>query len=94
MDLGEHVVNNFELLNRYFIEDRYIRNILQRKVNWQENNNALSDEVDEGIFKNFSEFKLKQYINDQVLSILLSSVFTRFGNMYKKQMHPKSRKRI
>ena len=75
----------------------YFKNIVQLNIESEFINGEdewLGVDAEESIFENFSENKLKVYINDSLYSLLLNSLFSQFGEVYKKQMHPKARKKI
>ena len=55
---------------------------------------SIGAEKEEIVFENFSQEKLKIYIKDPLYSVLLNCLFSKFGEYYKKQMHPKARKKI
>ena len=94
--LQKYSSTHFSQLARYFINDRHTKSLVlsaYAKKNI-EDEKSLSEEVEEGIFKNFSERKLKVYINDALFALLLNSLFSKYSDVYKKHMHPKSRKKI
>lgn len=96
MGLSPFENTKFKQLCFYFIGDRHYKNKLLKanggnKLNVEK---SLPTEIEEGIFKNFSERKLKSYINDSLFAVLLNTLFLKYNEAYKKQMHPKARKKI
>ena len=96
MNFEKFATTRFAQLARYFIENRKFKNIALNlnSTIWQGNDESLGAEVEETIFENFSERKLKVYINDPLFAILLNLVFSKYGEIYKRLMHPKAKKKI
>jgi len=97
-----NVLKNTQLAG-YFISERYVKSKLFVRVDVTQDQKSTTVKVGEAIFRNFNEKKLKgnrlllpnlEYLNDPVFASLLDTLFSRYGDLYKKQMHPKSRKKI